>query len=64
MHCEGFCAILTAGTRPFAALSVFQYTGFAVSKQTETGKPCLTFFFLSAIIVGLSMMCYTMGAEA
>ena len=50
MHCEGFCAILTAGTRPFAALSVFQYTGFAVSKQTETGKPCLTFFFLSAII--------------
>ena len=50
MHCEGFCAILTTGTRPFAALSVFQYTGFAVSKQTETGKPCLTFFFLSAIM--------------
>ena len=24
--------------------SVFQYTGIAVSKQTETGKPCLTFF--------------------
>ena len=34
----------------FAALSVFQYTGIAVSKQTETGKPRLTFFFLSAIM--------------
>ena len=51
MHCEGFCAILTTGTRPFAALSVFQYTGIAVSKQTETGKPHLTFFSVSNYVL-------------
>ena len=45
------CYTSSTNAAHIAALPVFRYTGFVLSTQTETGKPRLTFFFLSAIIV-------------